>query len=56
MYACPFTHDNVNNTISRIPLIAGNRVWMSSLRSARGNCYAIMPVLLPDGVLIAPWE
>ena len=23
MYACPFTHDNVNNTISRIPLIAG---------------------------------
>ena len=23
MYACPFTHDNVNNTISRMPLIAG---------------------------------
>jgi len=23
MYARPFTHDNVNNTISRMPLIAG---------------------------------
>ncbi len=26
MYACPFTHDNVNNTISRMPLIAGKNL------------------------------
>ena len=58
MYACPFTHDNVNNTISRMPLIAGESGCHP--RSAWGNCYTIIPVLLPDGVLITgssipPW-